>query len=67
MKNAEQMIADLQSVFEELRAGQIKCKDAAELANVAGKMIGLSKVKLEYHALRKESPRIDFLESRSST
>ncbi len=35
----------------------------AELANIAGKMIGSAKVQVEYYALRKESPRIDWLES----
>ena len=36
---------------------------AAELANLAGKMIGSAKVQVEYYALRKEQPRIEWLES----
>ena len=35
----------------------------AELANIAGKMIGSAKVQVEYYVLRKESPRINFLEA----
>jgi hypothetical protein len=42
-------------------AGAIKPKEAGELANVAGKMINSAKVQLEYYALRKETPTIDFL------
>jgi hypothetical protein len=41
--------------------GDIKPKEAGELANVAGKMINSAKVQLEYYALRKETPTIDFL------
>jgi len=46
-----------------LKAGEIKPSEAAELANIAGKMIGSAKVQVEYYALRKESPRIKWLEA----
>jgi hypothetical protein len=46
-----------------LKAGEIKSSEAAELANLAGKMIGSAKVQVEYYALRKERPRIEWLES----
>ena len=49
--------------FAQLKAGEIKPSEAAELANLAGKMIASAKVQVEYFALRKESPRIAFLES----
>ena len=62
MKNAEQMTVELQTVFTELKTGQIKHKDAAELINAVGKMIGLAKVQLEYHAYRDEKPSITFLD-----
>jgi hypothetical protein len=42
-------------------AGSNACGEAAELANLAGKMIGSAKVQVEYYALRKESPEIAFL------
>ena len=60
MKTAEEMALELQLVFDELKTGQIKVKDAAELTNCVGKMIGLAKAQLEYHALRKEAPTMVF-------
>ena len=63
MKNAEELRAELAQTFAQLKAGEIKPGEAAELANLAGKMIASAKVQVEYFALRKESPRIAFLES----
>lgn len=65
MKNAEELRSDLAEVFCALKAGIIAAKDASELANLAGKMIASAKVQVEYYALRKESPRIAFLETTS--
>lgn len=65
MKNCDELRAELAATFARLRAGEIKASEAAELANLAGKMIGSAKVQIEYYALRKESPRIEWLESRS--
>lgn len=62
MKTAEEMALELQIVFDELKAGSIKHKEAAELTNCVGKMIGLAKVQLEYHALRKEAPKMTFFD-----
>ena len=61
MKNAEELRAELAQTFAQLKAGEIKPSEAAELANLAGKMIGSAKVQVEYYALRKESPTIEFL------
>lgn len=63
MKNAEELRFELAQTFAQLKAGEIKPSEAAELANLAGKMIGSAKVQVEYYALRKEQPRIDWLES----
>ena len=63
MKNVDELRGQLAEVFAQLRAGTIKPGEAAELANLAGKMIGSAKVQVEYYALRKESPRIEWLES----
>lgn len=63
MKNAEDLRTQLAAVFAELRAGTVKPSEAAELANLAGKMISSAKVQVEYFALRKESPNIAFLDS----
>jgi 5-formyltetrahydrofolate cyclo-ligase len=62
MKNAEELRGELSQTFAQLKAGAIKPREAAELANLAGKMIASAKVQVEYFALRKESPRIAFLE-----
>lgn len=63
MKNVDELRGQLAEVFAQLRAGEMKPGEAAELANLAGKMIVSAKVQVEYFALRKESPRIAFLES----
>jgi len=60
--NASSRLRDqLAEVFTSLKNGAIEHKDAAELANLAGKMINSAKVQVEYYALRKEAPDIDFL------
>ena len=48
MKNAEELRAELAQTFAQLKAGEIKPSEAAELANIAGKMIGSAKVQVEY-------------------
>jgi len=63
VKNAERLRDELAQTFAQLKAGAIKPSEAAELANLAGKMIASAKVQVEYFALRKESPRIKFLEA----
>jgi hypothetical protein len=67
MKNCEELREELAQTFEQLKAGTIKPSEAAELANLAGKMIGSAKVQVEYYALRKEQPRIDWLESANAS
>lgn len=62
MKNAQKLRDELSKVFEKLSNGEIKHSDAAELANIAGKMINSAKVQVEYYALRKEAPTIKFLQ-----
>jgi len=62
VKNAEELRDELAQTFSQLKSGAIKPSEAAELANIAGKMIASAKVQVEYFALRKESPRIKFLE-----
>ena len=63
MKNCDELRTELANTFAQLKAGEIKPSEAAELANLAGKMIGSAKVQVEYYALRKEAPRIEWLES----
>lgn len=66
MKNVDELRGQLADVFAKLRAGEIKPGEASELANLAGKMIGSAKVQVEYYALRKEVPTIEFLRSGDS-
>ena len=61
MNTASELRDELAKVFAQLKAGEIKPGEAAELANLAGKMIASAKVQVEYYALRKESPEIGFL------
>lgn len=62
MKTATELRNELAAVFAALKAGEIETKDAAELANLAGKVINSAKAQVEYYALRKEAPQITFLE-----
>jgi hypothetical protein len=63
MRNAKTLRIELDKVFEGLKDGTIKITEAAELANLAGKMISSAKVQVEYfNLLKKTSARIDFLE-----
>jgi hypothetical protein len=62
MKNVHELRQELAAIFEGLKAGEIKPKEAAEFANLAGKMINSAKVQIEYATMRKEAPRIEFLE-----
>lgn len=61
MNNAHELRTELANVFQQLKAGEIKPSEAAELANLAGKMIASAKVQVEYAALRKDTPVIAFL------
>ena len=65
MKNAEELRNELAQVFAQLKSGEIKPSEAAELANLAGKMINSAKAQIEYYTLRKESPTIAWLETAS--
>ena len=66
MNNCDELRKELAKTFAQLKAGEIKTSEAAELANLAGKMIGSAKVQVEYYALRKEAPTIEFLQSPSN-
>ena len=61
MKNCDELRIELALIFEKLKAGEIKPGEAAELANLAGKMINSAKVQVEFYSLRKEMPDIKFL------
>ncbi len=53
---------ELQVIFKELRSGKLEPKQAKEMNNAAGKIIGTIKVQLEYSHLRGDKPVIAFLD-----
>ena len=55
------LIDDLKKVYEEARNGELKLKDARDIANVAGKLIKASSVKLDYNKYKNSDEEIDFL------
>ncbi len=61
IKNIADLQQDLLFMYEQLRTGEIEPKEAIEANNTAGKIIGVAKVQLAYHALRGEAPSIPFL------
>ncbi len=61
MKTAKDLYNELWSVIGELKAYRMPPNAAAEITNAAGKMIHLSRIQLEYHSMRKETPDIPFL------
>lgn len=61
MRSIIQLREELSEVFTGLKNGSIEPKTASEMNNAAGKIINTVKVQLEYSALRKEKPEIDFL------
>lgn len=65
MNTASELRFELAQVFAQLKAGAIKPSEAAELANLAGKMIASAKVQVEYAALRSDIPVIEFLKDDS--
>lgn len=62
MKNVQELTKQLSDVFEKLKAGEIECKNADALANVAGKMIKVNIGQLQYYDQRKETPALPFWE-----
>jgi len=61
MKNVDELREQLAVVFTGLQNGEVAHKDAAELANLAGKMINSAKVQVEYYALREEASEVPVL------
>jgi hypothetical protein len=51
----------LSNVFTGLKAGTLKPAEAAQFANLAGKLISSAKAQIEYYVMRGETPTIEFL------
>lgn len=65
MKNIQELRNELLHAFDGVKSGDLKTPIAKEMTNAAGKVIGTIKMQLEYAALRKETPDIDFLNVKS--
>ena len=63
MKNTNELRGELVKVFNDLKSGAISPVIAGELNNAVGKIINSVKLDLEYAALRKEKPEINFLKN----
>jgi len=63
-KKREMNITDLRlemiDVFEKVKSNEIELKQAKELANIAGKIIGNAKAQLEYNKFVGSKARIKF-------
>lgn len=56
---------ELAKLYAQLKDGEVEDTAAAELANIAGKMISTAKTQVAYYALRKDIPNIKFLQDDS--
>lgn len=63
MKNIKELVDGLSALFEEIKRGEVDVKLASEMNNTAGKIINAQKVQLEYAALKKVEPSIEFLDN----
>lgn len=61
MKNIIELRTALCEIFDQLKAKKMKMPVAKELVNTAGKIIHSVKLELDYAALRKETPIVEFL------
>ena len=61
MKNIIELRNELCAVFDDIKTGAVEISHAKELVNAAGKIINSVRLELEYAALRKETPIIEFL------
>ena len=62
IKTATELLDDLGRVYAELRNGELGMSVAKTAANVAGKMTGVCKTKIEYNKMIQSKSTIPFLE-----
>jgi hypothetical protein len=60
--NIKDLRDSLLESFEQLKAGNLKTKDAKELTNMSGKIILSAKVQIDYNKFMKLERNIDFLD-----
>lgn len=57
-----QLNTELMNTIDELKNGQKTIDEANAIANLAGKIVGIMRVKIEYARARKEMPSVPFIE-----
>ena len=62
IRNIEELRNELVGAYQMVQADTTKVAQGKELGNIAGKIINTAKLQLGYSALRKEKPKIAFLE-----
>jgi len=61
VNNCEDLRTELSTVFHDLKSGKLKPGEAAQFANLAGKLVSSAKAQIEYYVMRGEIPTIEFL------
>lgn len=61
METATSVRDEIRDLQRSLKAGRITVSEAKEHGNLIGKMLNSAKIQVEYYALLKETPKIDFL------
>ena len=67
MQTIEEVRQEALKLFEGIRDGKIPHKEAKEMNNAIGKIVGTIRVQLDYAELREEIPNIDFLNHQKGT
>ena len=62
MNNMTELRDEFAKTYKKLKKGKTDTKTAAQLSNVAGKIIISAKVQIEYNTLTKSGRKIEFLE-----
>ena len=65
IKNIDDLVQKMTSTYDQLESGSIQRGEAAERANLVGKVIAAHKLQLAYYIARKERPDMVFLDSRT--
>lgn len=62
MKNVQDITDSMSLIYEQLKSNELDHKNAAALANIAGKIIKANLGQLAYYEQRKETPMLPFFE-----
>ena len=65
IRNVDELVKELCEAFEKVKNDKSYVSQATCIANIGGKIISTQKVQLEYAMLRKEPPKIEFLDPSS--